>query len=158
MNEGAIREVTNRVQRLRKFMKLSPNDSVDICYQSESAKFVGCSEVLVTQGKVIVEGKSHFTWCQFLVVVVVYFVVVRICEPVARKTVSSCFGMWHGFGGRLLNAGMLRCLVTIGMYKQTRRMLGGGEKQNFSLFENFLRNQRYVVANDFTPLKIYSAR
>ena len=59
MNVGAIREVTNRVQRLRKFMKLSPNDSVDICYQLETAKFVGCSDELVTKGKVLVEGKGR---------------------------------------------------------------------------------------------------
>ena len=59
MNEGAIREITNRVQRLRKFMKLSPNDQVDICYQLETARLVGCSNELVTQGKIIVEGKYN---------------------------------------------------------------------------------------------------
>ena len=59
MNEGVIREITNRVQRLRKLMKLSPNDQVDICYQLETTRFVGCSDELVTQGKVVVEGKYN---------------------------------------------------------------------------------------------------
>ena len=40
-------------------MKLSPNDQVDICYQLETTRFVCCSDELVTQGKVIVEGKYN---------------------------------------------------------------------------------------------------
>ena len=56
ISEGALREVTNRVQRLRKFMKLSPSDSVDICYNIQAARFVGCSEELITSGKYAIQG------------------------------------------------------------------------------------------------------
>lgn len=56
MEEGVLREATNRVQRLRKFMKLSPTDCVDISYQMFPAKSIGCSQELVSHGKSILTG------------------------------------------------------------------------------------------------------
>ncbi|KAI6654161.1 Isoleucine--tRNA ligase, cytoplasmic [Oopsacas minuta] len=70
INDGAIREITNRVQRLRKFMKLSPTDSVDICYNLQSARFIGCSDKLVSHGKTVVQGHL-IEWLNKLSVTVV---------------------------------------------------------------------------------------
>lgn len=47
MADGAVREITSRVQRLRKMMHLTTSDKVDICYQLKPIEYVGCSDELV---------------------------------------------------------------------------------------------------------------
>ena len=73
------------------------------------------------------------------------------------EAITSRFRMCYELGGGLFNAGVLCCLVRIGMYKQTLGMFGRREESNIIMFEIFPSNERYVLLNNsFTPLNTHS--
>ena len=55
------------------------------------------------------------------------------------EAITSRFRMCYELGGGLFNAGVLCCLVRIGMYKQTLGMFGRREESNIIMFEIFPR-------------------